>query len=112
MAWDVSIIGVLLAFGAVFLHYDSKSAALNPNAKSLRVDFGVVTLIAGFYLFLTGVNICLTWPFAVQNDVYNVLFGGVASTGGLVSLAGATVLILDVNPKPVSYFAVVVGVMQ
>jgi uncharacterized membrane protein len=110
MAWDVAIIGFLLALSAVFLPYDSKLAAINPNAKSLRVGFGVATLVAGFYLFLTGVSISITWPFAIQNGVYNVLFGGIASLGGLVSIAGAAVLILDVNPKPVSYFAAVVGV--
>lgn len=55
-------------------------------------------------------NILKTGPFAIQNGVYNVLFGGIASLSGLVSEAGAVGLILDVNPKPVSYFAAVVGV--
>ena len=41
--------------------------------------------------------------------VYNVLFGGIATLGGLVLLTGAIALFLNVNLKPVSYFAAVVG---
>ena len=64
----------------------------------------------GFYLFLSGVAISFIWPFSISSGVYNVLFGGIATLGGLVLLAGAIALFLNADLRPVTYIAAIAGV--
>jgi uncharacterized membrane protein len=73
------------------------------------MGFGAAVGLCGFYLFLSGIAISIVWPFTISEGVYNVLFGGIATLGGLVLLAGAIALFLNANLKPVSYFAAVAG---
>ena len=42
--------------------------------------------------------------------MYNVLFGGIAALGGLLALAGSAALALNVDLRPITYFASVVGI--
>jgi len=109
MAWDVSLSAFLLCMGAIMLRYKASSGRVDENAGDLRRGFAIAAGAAGFYLFLSGMVISFSWPFSFSGGVYNVLFGGIATLGGLVLLAGATALFLNANLKPVSYFAAVVG---
>ena len=109
MAWDVSLSAFLLFMGAIMLHYKVSSGLVDENVGDLRRGFAIAAGAAGSYLFLSGMVISFTWPFALSGGVYNVLFGGIATLGGLVLLTGAISLFLNANLKPVSYFAAVVG---
>ena len=109
MAWDVALSGILLAVTAITLRYKSSIASIEETDRDLRVGFAAAVGLCGFYLFLSGITISFTWPFAISGGVYNVLFGGIATLGGLVLLTGAIVLFLNANPKPVSYFAAIAG---
>jgi uncharacterized membrane protein len=110
MAWDVALSAVLLALGALTLPYDSKQGHVDESAGHTRMGFAVAAGAAGFYLFLSGIAISFIWPFAITGGVYNILFGGVATLGGLVFLAGAVALARNADLRPVTYFAAVVGV--
>jgi uncharacterized membrane protein len=110
MAWDVALSGFLLAFGALACPYFGREGRVDEKSRAVRIGFSLALGCAGFYLFLTGIVISFTWPFAMTSGVYNVLFGGVASLGGLVLLAGGACLGLDVSLRPVSYVAFVAGV--
>ena len=109
MAWVVSISGFLLALAAISLRYKPTTASIEEKDMHFRVGFGAAIALCGSYLFLTGLSISFTWPFAISSGVYNILFGGIAALGGLVLLAGAIVLFFNGNPRPVSYFAAAVG---
>ena len=109
MAWDVALSGFLLAVAAITLRYKSSLGSIEEEDKSLRMGFAAAIGLCGFYLSLSGITISLAWPFTISGGVYNVLFGGIATFGGLVLLASATFLFLNANPKPVSYFAAIAG---
>jgi uncharacterized membrane protein len=108
MAWDVALSGFLLCIGAVMLPYEGGSGFVNEKA-GLRKGFAIAAGGAGFYLFSSGLMISFGWPLTISSGVYNVLFGGVATLGGLVLLTGSIILFLNANLRPVSYFAAVVG---
>jgi uncharacterized membrane protein len=109
MAWAVAISGFLLALAVITLRYKSSTASVEEKDGRLRAGFAIAIASCGSYLFLSGLTISFIWPFAISSGVYNVLFGGIATLGGLVLLAGAIVLFFNANPRPVSYFAAVVG---
>jgi uncharacterized membrane protein len=110
MAWDVALSGILLAVAAITLRYKPSTALMEENDRKLRMGFSAAIGLCGFYLFLSGITISFIWPFSISSGVYNVLFGGMATFGGLVLLTGAIVLFLNANPRPVSYLAAVAGV--
>lgn len=109
MAWDVAISGVLLAVGSIALRYNPSTASIEEESRQLKLGFAVALGVCGFYLFLSGVAISFIWPFAISGGVYNVLFGGIATLGGLVLLAGALALFLNANLRPVTYLAAIAG---
>jgi uncharacterized membrane protein len=94
MAWDIAISGILLAVGSIELRYNSLTASIEEKDGPLKRGFAVAIGACGFYLFLSGVAISFIWPFAISGGVYNVLFGGIATLGGLVLLAGSLALFL------------------
>ena len=108
MAWDVFLSAFLLFMGTITLHYNS-SLGFGDESKDLRKGFAVAAGAAGFYLFVSGMMISFSWPFSLSGGVYNVLFGGVATLGGLLLLTGAFVVFLNGSLRPVSYFAAAVG---
>jgi uncharacterized membrane protein len=110
MAWDVALSALLLGLGSIALSYSSEGRSVKEEASGLRLGFAVAGGAAGFYLFLSGAVICFMWPFSIASGVYNILFGGVATLGGLLLLASSVALAKDVDLRPVSYFAAVVGV--
>jgi uncharacterized membrane protein len=109
MAWDVALSGILLAVAAITLRYKSSTGSFEEKERSLRMGFAAAIGLCGFYLFLSGVTISIAWPFTISGGVYNVLFGGIATLGGLVLLTSAIVLFLNANLKPVSYVAAIAG---
>jgi uncharacterized membrane protein len=109
MAWDVSLSAFLLFMGAIILHYKSSTGLADENTGDLRKGFAIAGGAAGFYLFISGMVISFSWPWAISSGVYNVLFGGIATLGGLVLLTAAITLFLNANLKPISYFAAVAG---
>lgn len=88
MAWDVALSGILLSIGAMKLSYMS-SSSIGEDTKGLRIGFAVAAGASGLYLFLSGMEISLMWPFTIGGGAYDVLFGGIATLGGLVFLAGS-----------------------
>jgi uncharacterized membrane protein len=109
MAWDVAISGVLLAVGSIALRYNSLTASIEEESRQLKLGFAVALGACGFYLFLSGVAISFIWPFSISGGVYNVLFGGIATLGGIVLLAGALAFFLNADLRPVTYLAAVAG---
>jgi uncharacterized membrane protein len=108
MAWDVAISGFLLAAGSIALRRPSTNLIEEKN-QSLRRGIAAAIGACGLYLFLSGFAISLIWPFAISDRVYNVLFGGIATLGGLVLLAGAYALFLNADLRSVSYLAAIAG---
>jgi uncharacterized membrane protein len=108
MAWVVALGGVLLAIGSIKIPCNLLTASTKENSP-LKVGFAVAIGACGFYLFLSGVAISFIWPFSISNGVYNVLFGGVATLGGLVLLAGSITLFLNADLRPVTYLAAITG---
>jgi uncharacterized membrane protein len=109
MAWDVAASGVLLAVGAIKLHYHSSTASIDEKDSKLQTGFAAAIGACGFYLFIAGADISFTWPFTLSGGVYNVLFGGIATLGGLLLLAVSLALFLKGDLRPAAYFAAVVG---
>lgn len=110
MAWDVAASAVLLGVLMLKLPYKASSGSVEAEGRNMRLGFAAAIGASGFYLFLTGVAISITWPFgAVSGGLYNVLFGGVAALGGLLLLAISIALFFNASLAVVSYFAVVVG---
>jgi len=109
MAWDIVVSAVLLGIAALRLPYRASSDSVEESGKHLRMGFAAALGASGFYLFVTGVAISFTWPYALSGGAYNVLFGGVAALGGLVLLATSVALFLNASLGAVSYFAVVAG---
>ncbi len=109
MAWDVAMSGILLAIAAILLRQEPTVQA-EEKTKKTRMGFAVGLSVTGSYLFITGLAISLTWPYPFLGGVYNVLFGGIATIGGLVLLAGSIASFLNADLRPVTYLAVVAGV--
>ena len=109
MAWTVAISGFLLAVGSIVLRDNASTAQTDTKSQSLKRGFAVAIGACGVYLFLSGVAISFIWPFTISSGVYNVLFGGIATLGGLVLLAGAVALFLNADLRPTSYLAAVAG---
>lgn len=108
MAWTVGASGVLLA-GVVLSGSSEKDGSIEQGDRNLQLGFAVAVGACGFYLLASGLAISLKWPFTISNGVYNVLFGGIATLGGLVLLAGAITVFLKADLRPVSYFAAIAG---
>jgi uncharacterized membrane protein len=120
MAWDIAVSAVLLGIAALRLPYKASKDSVEEGGKNLRTGFAAALGASGLYLFITGLAISLTWPFgfpfggqftgpAYAGGQYNVLFGGIATFGGLLLLATSAALFLNVGLSAVSYFAAVVG---
>jgi len=109
MAWDIVVSAVLLGIAAIRLPYKASKDSVEEGGRNLRIGFAVAIGASGLYLFITGMAISFTWPYAASGGVYNILFGGAAALGGLVLLATSAALFLNGGLSAVSYFAVVVG---
>ena len=109
MMWSIVASGVLLGIAMLRLHYKVSSDSVENERKNLATGLAISLGAVGLYLFITGLAISLTWPYAAKGGVYNVLFGGAAALGGLVLLAGSVALFLNRGLQAVSYFAVVLG---
>jgi uncharacterized membrane protein len=108
MAWAVSMSGFLLAAAAIMLRCQSSAVSTDQN-RSARLGCAMAIGACGLYLFLSGVSISLTWPFPIASGAYNVLFGGIATIGGVVLLAGSAAGFLNADLRPVTYLAAVAG---
>ena len=109
MAWDIVIGAVLVGIAALRLPYKASSDSVEDGNKKLRIGFASTIGASGFYLFITGISISFKWAFASSGGVYNILFGGLATLGGLTLIATSVALFLNGGLSVVSYFAVVVG---
>lgn len=110
MAWSIVVSAVLLAVAAIRLSYKVASDSIEEEGRKLRIGFAAGIGASGFYLFITGLSISFMWPYAFSGGVYNILFGGVATLGGLVLLATAAAFFFNSGFQAVSYFALVVGI--
>lgn len=121
MAWDVVISAVLIGIAALRLPYKASSDSVEESGKNLRIGFASALGASGLYLFLTGLAISFQWPFgfpygaqfvspAYAGGFYNILFGGIATLGGLTILATSIALFFNAGLSAVSYFAVIAGI--
>ncbi len=115
MAWTVVAAATLIGFAALRLRYKASTDTVDEDNKKLRTGFAGAIGACGVYLFITGLAIGFIWPFGSRTAPYggsyaNVLFGGVATLGGLVLLATAAALYFNAGLSVVSYFAAVAGV--
>lgn len=115
---------------AIRFPYKASKHSVEEEGKNLRTGFAAVLGVAGFYLFITGIAISFQWPIGIpygqqynpdqlvkgpvtfpaySGGQYNVLFGGVATLGGLALLATSLALFFNVGLSAVSYFAAVAG---
>jgi putative membrane protein len=120
MAWTVVASAALIGFAALRLRYKASADTIEENgSKSMRKGFTAAIGACGLYLFITGMAISFMWPFGspygaqyaapYAGGYNNVLFGGVATLGGLVLLATAAALYFNAGLSVVSYFAAVAG---
>jgi uncharacterized membrane protein len=109
MAWSVAVSATLFAIGSLTLPYDTESCSIKETAKNLRLTFAAVAGVLGLYMFISGISIGIIWPFTFSGGIYNVLFGGIATFGGLILLAGSATLFLNGNARPLSYLAAIGG---
>jgi uncharacterized membrane protein len=120
MAWVVVASAALIGVAALRLRYKASTDAVEENGKKLRTGFASAIGVCGLYLFITGLAISFMWPFGTPygaqyappfaGGYWNVLFGGIATFGGLVLLATATALYLNGGLSVVSYFAAIAGI--
>lgn len=114
MAWTVVAAAALIGFAALRLKYKASSDTVEEENKKLRTGFAGAIGACGAYLFITGLAISIIWPFGARTTPYggsyaNVLFGGIATLGGLVLLATAAAMYFNAGLSVVSYFAAVAG---
>ena len=119
MAWTVAASAVLIGFAALRLRYKASADKVEENGKKLRTGFAAAIGACGLYLFITGMAISFIWPFGspygaqyaapYAGGYNNVLFGGIATLGGLVLLATSAALYFNGGLSVVSYFAAVAG---
>ncbi len=109
MAWTVAASATLLGVMAFRLPFKASPNSAEEKDGSLRKGLGVAIGGSGLYLFITGLAISFMWPFASTGGAYNILFGGIATLGGLLLLATSLSLLLNAGLSAVSYFAIVVG---
>jgi putative membrane protein len=119
MAWTVAAAAALIGFAALRLRYKASTDTIDENSKKLRTGFAAAIGACGLYLFITGLAISIMWPFGspygaqyappFAGGYNNVLFGGVATLGGMVLLATAAAIYLNGGLSVVSYFAAVAG---
>ena len=109
MAWDIALSAVLVGLAALRLPYKASSDSVEDGNKKLRTGFAAAIGGSGLYLFLTGISISFKWSFASSGGIYNILFGGIATLGGLTLVVAAIALFLNGGLSVVSYFAAVVA---
>lgn len=109
MMWSIAASGIILGVAALRLRYKASTDSIEEEQKNLASGFGVALGATGFYLFITGLSISFTWPFAFSGGAYNILFGGVGALGGLVLLSISAALFLRRGLQACSYFALVLG---
>lgn len=109
MMWSIAASGIMLAVAAFRLPYNASSDNVEEQGKNLGKGLGMALGFSGFYLFITGLAISFQWPFSSSGGIYNVLFGGAASLGGLVILSTAAAVYFGHGLQATSYFAFVVG---
>jgi uncharacterized membrane protein len=109
MMWSIAVSGLILGVAALRLRYKASTDSIDEEHKNFAKGLGIALGANGLYLFIAGVGISFQWPFAMSGGLYNVLFGGAASLGGLLLLSVATALFLGRGLQASSYFALVLG---
>lgn len=110
MMWAIVGSAVSLGVMALRLPYKASSDSFEEEGRNLRRGLATTIGISGLYLFITGIAHYFLWPYAaISGGVYNLLFGGAATIGGLVLVGVSAALFLNGGLRAVSYFAVVMG---
>lgn len=110
MMWSIAASGIILGVAFLRLRYKASSDSFDEEQKNISTGLGIALGATAFYLFITGISISFTWPFGFSGGVYNILFGGVSTLGGLVLLSVSAALLLRKGLQACSYFALVVGI--
>ena len=110
MMWVIVGSAVSLGIMALRLPYKASSDSFEEEGRNLRRGLATTIGLSGFYLFITGIAHYFLWPYAtLSGGVYNLLFGGAATIGGLVLIGVSAALFLNGGLRAISYFAVVMG---
>jgi len=110
MMWVIVESAVSLGIMALRLPYKASTDSFEEEGRNLRRGLATTIGISGLYLFITGIAHYFLWPYAtLSGGVYNLLFGGAGTIGGLVLLGASVALFLGGGLRAVSYFAVVMG---
>ncbi len=122
MAWTVGISAILIGIALLKLRYNPATDSIEDDGKKNRLGFSFALGGAGLYLFITGLAISLTWPLGTgspwgqqfvaptySGGQFNVLFGGIATLGGLLLVAVAVAMFYNAGFSVISYFAAVAG---
>lgn len=107
MIWSVGIASVLI--GVIGLKYKVSRGVPDGGVQEFTA-FGVILLIIGVFLFVSGLAIGIMWPFPMSGGVYNVLFSGASALGGIMLISIAYGLLRQVDFRPISYAALFFGV--
>ncbi len=119
MAWNIVISSVLLGIALLTLRYNTKTDSIEDGDKKNRIGFAIALGASGFYQLITGLVISFTWPFGTPYGTqftapyaggqFNVLFGGIATIGGLLLIGVALAMFWNGGFRAVTYFAAVAG---
>ena len=108
MMWTVGISAAIIAVLLLKVRYDSKTQTIEDSTVRDRIGYILTLGGGGIYLLVSGLYIYFTWPFT-SGTYNNVLFGGIATMGGLLLLMVTLALYFNGGFKVISYFAVAVG---
>ncbi len=119
MMWTVGLSAAIIGILLLKIRYDSKTQTIEDSTVRDRIGYILTLGGGGLYLLVSGLYIYFTWPFGSPygsqfttgyvGGYNNVLFGGVATMGGLLLIMVALALYFNGGFKMISYFGVGVG---
>lgn len=119
--WSIASSGILLGIMMLTLPYKASSDTIEETGKSTSRGLAIGIGLNGLFLFVAGFNILANWLLNIKGTgfeafvpgldkgVYNVLYGGPITFGGLVLLGVSAALFSNRGLKAISYFGIVEG---
>ena len=119
MMWTVGISAAIIGIMLLKTRYDSTTDSFEGTELKDRIGYILTFGGGGLYLFISGLYIYFTWPYGSPfgsqfqtgfvGAYNNVLFGGVATLGGLLLVILALALYYNGGFKIASYVGVGFG---
>jgi len=102
MEWTIGISAIIIAILLIKMKYDSTTDTFEDNGIKDRIGYVLTLGGGGLYLLISGLYISFAWPYTT--GLNNVLFGGIATLGGLLLTIAALALYFNGGFRIVSYF--------